>query len=214
MNVEEYLTEFYKLDNIEKEILKIARETCTPILSLSKAKILSSIVSIKSPDLCLEIGLGIGFSTYSILKELKSNAKLISLDKNFHRIDIFYEKVYKKFSNNLKDKLEVFPLDAFYVFEIYNNINKKFDFIFIDSQKRDYYYFFPFLINLTKKGSIILIDNITYNFQTFKNITDRSENYKKGIELVKKFIKLISSSQYFSCSFIPAGDGMALLVRL
>ena len=215
MNVENYLNQYYKLDEIEKTIIKLAEETGTPILSISKARILSFLVKIKNPKIALEIGLGIGFSTYSILNALDEKAKLISIDKNFHRIEIFYEKIYKKLLNKkIKEKLSVYPIDAFYAFEIFCSINKKFDFIFIDSQKRDYYFFYDYLIKLTKKGSIVVIDNITYNFQTFQKITDRSKKYLEGVKLVEKFLKKISSSRDFKAVYFPAGDGMCGLIRL
>ena len=214
MQIEDYLSQYYQLDDIEEMIVNIAKETKTPILSISKAKILSFLVKILKPKDCLEVGLGLGFSTYAILKELESNANLISIDKNFHRIDLFYEKIYKKFNKKLRRKLTVYPLDAFYIFEIFEKIDKKFDFIFIDSQKRDYYYFYDYLVNLTQKNSLILIDNITYNFQTFKKITERSEKYIEGIKLVEKFLKKISKSKKFKFTFFTNGDGMCCLIRL
>jgi len=214
MQIEDYLSQYYQLDEIEEIIINIAKETKTPILSISKAKILSFLVKILKPKDCLEVGLGLGFSTYAILKELESNANLISIDKNFHRIDLFYEKIYKKFNKKLRRKLTVYPLDAFYTFEIFEKIDKKFDFIFIDSQKRDYYYFYDYLVNLTQKNSLILIDNITYNFQTFKKITERSEKYIEGIKLVEKFLKKISKSKKFKFTFFTNGDGMCCLIRL
>ncbi len=214
MNVEEYLEKFYNLDKLEKLIINLANDTKTPILSLAKAKILGSLVKLKNPLNCFEIGLGIGFSTYQILKNLDDDSKLISIDKNFHRIEIFYERVYKNFNKELKRKLTVYPLDAFYCMDIFLNLNQKFDFIFIDSQKRDYFYFYDYLVSLTKKEALIVIDNITYNMQTFKTITRRSEKYLEGVALVEKFIDKVSNSKYFSVSFIPAGDGMCCLIRL
>ncbi len=214
MNVEEYLEKFYKLDDLEKLIINLANETKTPILTLSKAKILGLLVKLKNPSNCFEIGLGIGFSTYQILKNINENARLISIDKNFHRIELFFENIYKKFDLKLKKKLSVYPLDAFYCMDIFLNLNQKFDFIFIDSQKRDYFYFYDYFVNLTEKDALIVIDNITYNMQTFKEVTKRSEKYMEGVNLVKKFINKISNSEHFLNSFIPAGDGMCCLVKL
>ncbi len=214
MNVEDFLSQYYKLDKIEEKIIKLAQLTGTPILSLSKAKILSFLISLKKPINVFEIGLGIGFSTYSILKSLSEKSTLISIDKNFHRIELFYEEIYKYLPNKLRRKLNVYPVDAFYCMDIFSQIGKKFDFIFIDSQKRDYYYLYKYFLKITKKGSVILIDNITYNMQTFKKITERSKGYIEGIKLVKKFLIKISKTNEFSTTFIPAGDGMAVLVRL
>ena len=213
MNVEEYLSKFYSLDNIEKYIINLGKATKTPILSIPKAKVLSLLVKLKNPENSFEIGLGIGFSTYSILKSL-DKGKLISIDKNFHRIEIFYEKIYRKFNEAIKRKLTVYPVDAFYCMDIFCNLKKKFDFIFIDSQKRDYFYFYDYLLKLTKKGSLIVIDNITYNFQTFKKIDGRSKKYLEGVKLVEKFIQKVSYSNYFKVGFLPIGDGMCSLIRL
>ncbi len=213
MNIEKYFLSLYQFDEIEKLILKYADETCTPILSPIKSKILSNLILIKNPKNVFEIGLGIGFSTYSILKSLNNNSSLITIDKNFHRVEFFYEKIYKKLRKNFKKKLTVYPLDAIYVVDIFINIRKKFDFIFIDSQKRDYFNLIDLVIKIVNKKGIILIDNITYKHQIYNENPTRSEKYKEGIDLVDKFNKKIVSMSNFSVSFIPAGDGMALIIK-
>ena len=214
MKIEDYLLSLYKLDEIENFIIKLAKETVTPILSPLKCKILSTIVSLKKPKKCLEIGLGIGASTYAILKELDERSELISIDKNFHRVEIFYEKVYKKFPKEFREKLKVYPIDAIYVFEIFKSLNKKFDFIFIDSQKRDYYSFYPYLKILINQNGVIVIDNITYKEQIYKKLIERSEKYMEGVKLLDKFNRLMINDNEFNASFIPVEDGMGVFIKL
>ncbi len=214
MDLNNYLLSLYKFDEVENLIIEFAKKSKTPILSPLKGKILSFLVKLKNPKDCFEIGLGIGFSTYQILKSLSENSTLISIDKNFHRIDFFYENIYMKFPYKLRKKLKVFPLDCFYVMEIFKKMKKKFDFIFIDSQKRDYIKMIEYLKSILRKNGLCIVDNITYSKQILEIPTFRSLKYIEGIKLVDKFNKKISFSKDFLSCFIPVEDGMGLIIRL
>ncbi len=218
MEIQEYINTLYiehkYLDDIQKNILNYAKKEKIPFLSPVKVKILSSLIKIKRPEKVLEIGLGSGFSTYSILKSMNGNGELVSIDFNFFRVEYFFENIFKKLDNNLKRCLVVYPLDIFYVVKIYREIEKKFDFIFLDATKKDYLFLLPELENLLNVNGVLLCDNITYSEQTFRSVTDRSKNYLKGIEFLDEFNKRLLKTQSFYTSYIPVEDGMSLSVKI
>ncbi len=216
MNIQEYFNNFFKenLTFLEKEIIKLAKASKTPFLNELKAQFLETIVTIKSPLRVLEIGTGSGYSTYKILKALPNDAKLISIDYNFHRIDYFYENIFKKLPENLKDKLNIFPVESFYAIKIFQKIGETFDFIFIDAIKREYIQYFIEVDKILNKDGILLFDNISYNMQIINVEAKRSKNYLKGISLVNEFNKQLVLNKNYKTSLISIGDGMSLSVKI
>jgi predicted O-methyltransferase YrrM len=218
MNINQYITNLYKeniiLDDFEEKILRFAKENQIPALSVEKGKFLETVVSIKNPARSFEIGLGSGFSTYKILKSISDRSSLISTDFNFFRIDYFYENVYRYLPESFKRKISVYPLDAFYITEKFIEINRKFDFIFLDATKKDYLKLLNNLIKLLNENGVLLVDNISYKEQTFKTIAKRSEKYLKGVQLLHEFNRRLINDKKLSTTFIPIEDGMSLSVKI
>ncbi len=216
MDIEKYFIEFIKQNNekLENYIISSAKQYSIPYLDELKAQFLETAVKIKSPEKTLEIGLGSGYSTYKILKSLPTNGQLISIDYNFWRVEFFYENIFSKFSESLKNRVNVFPVDSFYALDLFININERFDFIFIDAMKKDYILYLDKVENLLNIGGVLIFDNITYNKQLINLEIKRSENYIKGINLVNKFNQKLIGNKKFITSFITIGDGLSFSVKI
>jgi caffeoyl-CoA O-methyltransferase len=216
MNIEKYFLDFLdqKDYGLEKEIINFAEHFEIPYLNRIKAQFLETVVRIKSPDKAFEIGTGSGYSTYKIIKSLPAKGRLVSIDYNFHRVECFYENIFSKFSVSLKNKLCVYPLESFYVIDIFQRIGEKFDFIFVDAVKRDYVKYLIELEKLLNINGILIFDNITYNKQIIDRSAKRSENYIKGIKLVDEFNRKLISNKNLLTSFIAIGDGLSFSVKI
>ncbi len=201
-------------DQFEHHIIEYAKSENIPYLSPEKGKFLSFITKLKNPFKCLEIGLGSGYSTYKILKSLGKNGKLISIDFNFFRVELFYENIFKKLPKSLQKKISVYPLESFYVLDKLIETNEKFDFIFLDATKRDYFNYYKILPDILNNKGILIVDNITYSKQTFHLETKRSKNYIEGIKLIEKANKYLLGMDNFETVFLPVGDGISISIKL
>ncbi len=218
MDISEYIGTLYKdskIDTFEESIINYALASEIPFLSKEKGRVLSMITRLKNPKKVLEIGLGSGYSTYIILRGINKSSKLISIDSNFFRVDAFYENIFKKLPNHLQTKLQVYPLNAFYVIEKLKEVEERFDMIFLDAGKRDYLEYLKNLVNLLNKGGVLVVDNITYLKQTFKEgDIKRSKNYLEGIKLTHQANIFMANLNNFETIFIPIGDGISISFKL
>ena len=201
-------------DQFENYIIEYAKSENIPYLAPEKGKLLSFITKLKNPLKCLEIGLGSGYSTYLILNSLSRNGKLTSIDFNFFRVELFYDNIFKKLPKSLQNKISVLPLDSFYVLEKLIEINEKFDLIFLDATKRDYFKYYQILPNLLNNKGILIADNITYSEQTFHPEAKRSKNYLEGIKLIEEANKYLLDMDNFETVFLPIGDGISISLKL
>jgi O-methyltransferase len=158
---------------------------------------LSFLIKIFSIKNIIEIGTYTGTSTLYMAKALPIDGQITSLDKNPEWTRIarnFWEKgeVSHKINLMLGDALP--SLDTL--------PDNKFDFVFIDADKKNYEaYFEKSLKKLVKNGHFI-IDNICLNGKLALESDDK---------LVKKLIKFYSSLKNdtrITITFLPIHDGM------
>lgn len=158
---------------------------------------LSFIIRAFSIKNIIEIGTYTGTSTLYMAKALPKNGKITTLDKNPEWTKIaqnFWQKagVLSKINLMLGDALQ--SLDTL--------PDNKFDFVFIDADKKNYEaYFEKSLKKLVKNGHFV-IDNICLNGKLALESDDK---------LVKKLISfyiLLKNDDRISIAFLPIHDGM------
>ncbi|WP_212113319.1 O-methyltransferase [Candidatus Shikimatogenerans silvanidophilus] len=174
--IEKYIKNYtikepFYLKKIKKKMKKITKHYNMSIGSY-QGRILSLISKIKQPKYILEIGTFIGYSTLCLYEGLKKNGLLITIEinENFNKIS---KKIFKKlkFNNKIKSILG----DAK---KIITKLPYKFDLVFIDADKKNYYNYFNLVINKVNKKGIIISDNTFFFGKIF--------NKKKIIEMKKK----------------------------
>ena len=143
----------------------------------------------------LELGSFIGIST-SIIGSIKTRVTSIELNKEF-------VSIAKK--NSKATILNDYVIGSM---EDLVKIKKKFDFIFADAGKEDYYRYMHYFDKLIAKRGIILFDDIFFHGdvindppQTFKGIGVR--NFLNNIKIDNKYYKLV----------LPIGNGVLLMIR-
>lgn len=165
-----------------------------PIIHDDSIRYISQLINNHKFSSILEIGSGLGYSSYFILKE--TNAKsIISLEKNVENFKY------------IKQNLSVLPIDFINVDAFIYEPNSKFDLIFIDGPKNKQEKLFEkYSLFLNKKG-IIIIDNISMNNLKKKIETNRIKNLINKNEIFKEFL---ISQKHWNISFLEIGDGLAI----
>ena len=185
-----------------EKILKELEKTRKDFWNLDRdcASFLYELLLIKNAKKVLEIGTSNGYSGIWILKALEiTKGKLTTIE--------FWEKrqscARKYFSSlSLNDYVEPKIGSAVVVLEdlldeIKHNKREKYDFIFIDANKKEYLDYFKLADKMLDHKGVILADNILSHKEKVKNYTE----------------ELFNNSNYFS-TVLEIGTGMMLSVKI
>lgn len=176
-------------DDKTEEILSLLEKTRTEFWNLDRecANFLNTLIKINKSKNVLEIGTSNGYSGIWILKALKeTKGKLTTIEfwekrqstarKNFAFCapDVLCEPKIGSAIVVLEDILD----------EIKKNKREKFDFIFIDANKKEYIDYFRLVDKMLVEGGIILADNILSHYEKVEDYVENlfnNPNYQSQI---------------------------------
>lgn len=176
-------------DETTENVLKSLEKTREDFWNLDResANFLNLLIKINNSKRVLEIGTSNGYSGIWILKALKETLGSLTTIE-------FWEKrqsVARKNFNICVPEVEVIPKigSAIVILEdLKDDIEKgkidKFDFVFIDANKKEYISYFKLVDEMLKPKGIILADNILSHKEKVKDYVDnlfQNENYQSQI---------------------------------
>jgi len=204
---EKYLNSFEKKkDSLLSDIEEYAEQNDVPILYKSAALLLEQLIVMNKPQRVLEIGTAIGYSTIRIARKLGRNAVIHTVEKSKDNIAIAKEN-FKK--SGLENKIKLLEGDAL---RILPQLNKKYDFIFLDADKEDYKRLFDYSMVLLKKGGVIFIDNLLWKGYVASNKIP--SKYKRSTNIIKDFNWIFMNQPSLSSTILPVGDGVGIGVKI
>ena len=189
-------------DKTTEEILSNLEKTKNSFWNLDRecANFLNTLIKIKNAKNVLEIGTSNGYSGIWILKALKeTKGKLTTVEywekrqsvarANFLKCvpEVYAESKIGAAVIVLEDMLD----------EIKQNKTQKFDFVFIDANKKEYIEYFELIDKMINKGSVILADNIL-------------THYKK----VEDYVNALFDNPSYQSQILPFGAGMMLSYKI
>lgn len=185
-----------------KELEIYAKENNIPIIDKEASELLSILVNIKRPKKILEIGTAIAYSAILMAKAFPES-KIYTIERDPKMIALAKENIRKSELNNIY----LIQGDAL---DILEDLNYKFDLIFIDGAKGQYEKFFKLIKELTEANCLIVSDNIL-----FRNLELNEENkrYKTIINRMKEYIKYLYSLEEYKTSILNIGDGIGLTIK-
>ncbi len=204
---QKYLQKFIQEeDSLILEMEKFASEKSVPILSSDSALFLEQLVTITCPKRVLEIGTAIAYSSIRIARMLRKKGIVHTIEKSEDNIKLATEFAKR---SGYEDKIKIIPGDAL---DILPTLNKKYDFIFLDSDKEDYKRLFEYSMILLKKGGIIFIDNLLWH--GYAGSKEVPNEYKNSTRLIREFNKLFTSQANLKTSILPIGDGIGIGIKI
>lgn len=189
-------------DKTTEEILSNLEKTKNSFWNLDRecANFLNTLIKIKNAKNVLEIGTSNGYSGIWILEALKeTKGKLTTVEywekrqsvarANFLKCvpEVYAESKIGAAVIVLEDMLD----------EIKQNKREKFDFVFIDANKKEYIEYFELIDKMINKGSVILADNIL-------------THYKK----VEDYVNALFDNPSYQSQILPFGAGMMLSYKI
>ena len=206
--ISEKLTEYISRNsNIEPEILaRLNQETHQKILKprmLSghiQGRFLSIISKMKSPSTILEIGTYTGYGTLCLSEGLKEDGKIFTIDRNEELLKI-QNKYFEE--SGKRDKIIQLTGDAK---EILNDLNEKYDLVFIDADKENYIEYFKQVSGRLNKNGIIISDNVLWSGKVLDSSLEKDEETNALVN----FNKILNEDKRFETVILPLRDGISI----
>lgn len=177
-----------------------AEKRDVPSVSKSVGKLLSFFAGLYKPKSVLELGCGIGVAAKFILQRV--NCRYTGVDNNQERIEIA-----KKF-------LSEYENISFFNERVENFLTKtdeKYDFIFVDSIKKDYEKIWYLLKPVLHDRALIIFDDMFLYGYVFQEDSEIPLKYREGVRLVRRFIKNIKVELGNDVTFFPIENGVMVI---
>ena len=173
-------------------IEKMTEREFLPIIGPDKGQVLVKVIRDSKPKRILEIGTLIGYSAILMAKELPADACLTTIEIHAGEAKLARENIEKA---KLLPKIDVIVGDAL---EIIPKLTGKFDVVFIDAAKEEYYDYLKLIEKKLHKGSVVVADNA-------------------GIfaDQMKKYLEYVRTSGRYTSEYKSFGeDGVEVSVKL
>ena len=152
---------------------------------------------------CLEVGVFTGYSSLCISSAIEDDSRLTVIDNNNEYLDI--AKKYWKLAN-VVEKINVIKKDALEALsELKSNLDKQFDFAFIDADKANYVKYYDLILPLMSRGGILCIDNTLWKGRVYD--LDNQTDSTQAIRLLNQKIK---NDKRVEHSILTIYDGMTI----
>ena len=158
-----------------KEIGKMTEKKFLPIIGPDKGRVLVKVIHDSKPKRILEIGTLIGYSAILMAKELPADACLTTIEIHTGEAKLARENIEKA---KVPPKIGVIVGNAI---EIIPKLTGKFDMVFIDASKEEYYDYLKLIERKLHKGSVVVADNagiFAYQMKEYMEYVRTSGKYK------------------------------------
>jgi caffeoyl-CoA O-methyltransferase len=203
---EKYISSFRKTqDDLLVEMEEYAKENKVPILSWQSAEFIEQLVLITNPKRVLEIGTAIAYTSIRIAKNFKKKSILHTIELSENNIKKAKEFIER---SEIGEKIKLIEGDALNVMP---RLKKKYDLIFLDSDKEDYKRLFDYSMVLLKRGGVIVVDNLLW--QGYVAASKVPANYKASTQHIREFNKIFIEQPNLRATILPIGDGLGLGIK-
>ncbi len=164
-----------------------------------QGRLLSMISKLKQPEQILEIGTFTGYATLCLAEGLAVGGTIHTIDKNdeHQAIQNKYFKVSgygEQIKQYLGDAMEIVP-----------RINKEFDLVFIDADKKNYPKYFDIIFPKMKKGGLILSDNVLW----YGKVLNENEKDKET-RAIQTYNEILKNHPSIEVIILPVRDGISM----
>ncbi len=183
---------------------KYARLNHIPVLLDESVRFLADFVKKGQFKNILEIGTAIGYSG-SVMLLASKQANLTTIEINQES----FNKATETFNNlGLNQRVNQILGDGFEEIVKLNNLEQKFDLIFLDGPKGQYLKYYPVLLNMLCDGGCLLVDNVLFHGMV-RSKQDVGHKKRAMVTKLRKFMQEIETREDLQTTIHEIGDGIA-----
>ncbi|HNW67922.1 MAG TPA: O-methyltransferase [Bacteroidales bacterium] len=165
---------------------------------------LSFISRLLRPTSILEIGTYTGYAALCLAEGLSPDGTLDTIE-----IDEELEDIIQKYFNQSRYKEQII-LHIGDARTIIPTLNKKWDLVFIDAEKKEYFDYYEAILPHIQQGGIILIDNVLWSGKVIQEVKENDKDTQSIID----FNKYIQNDQRVRNLLLPLRDGIMIIEKL
>lgn len=189
------------------DIRKQAEEKAIPIIRRETGYFLRWLLTVKKPTSILEIGTAVGYSALYMLHYAPSNASIVTIETDQHRIKLARNNIKKA---GAQERITLFEGDAAVILP---RLQGAFEWIFLDAAKAQYIVFLPQLLRLLSPEGILVTDNILQDGDTMQSRFAVCRRDRTIHKRMREYLYAITHEAVLETDMIPIGDGVAVSVR-
>lgn len=193
--------------DILAEIEEFAHKEDVPIIRKEMESFLKVMLNIKKPLRILELGTAVGYSAILMSGCIREDAIIDTIENYDKRIPIARENIKKAGKEHIINLIEG---DALNVIE---NMQEKYDFIFMDAAKAQYINYLPHIVRLMNDGAILITDNVLQegDITESRYLVERRDRTIHS--RVREFINAVKNHEQLETTIVPIGDGITMSVK-
>jgi predicted O-methyltransferase YrrM len=205
MNIDDYILQH--IDPEPEYLTRLNRETwirmLNPIMCSGhlQGRVLSMLCKMIQPVHALELGTFTGYSALCIAESLPENGELDTIESD----DELEEFILRNFEKTpFEDKINLLIGNAL---DIIPTLDKTYDLVFIDADKREYEAYYEAVLPKIRQGGFILADNTLWSGKVVEKV-HQNDQQTLGIS---RFNELIATDNRVEKVILPLRDGLTLI---
>lgn len=167
-------------------------------------KFLEMVTKMISPSRVLEIGTFTGYSTITISRGLAPGGTIDSIEINDELEDLIREGYEKA---GITDRVRLIFGD---VMQVLPTLEKGYDLIYLDANKREYPDYFKAAVGLLRRGGYILADNVLWDGKVY----EESQSMDAQTCGIREFNRIVAEDPRVENVIIPLRDGLNIIRKL
>lgn len=213
MIVDERMSAF--IDSMDKgntpflnEIEKYALETQVPIIRKSMQSLLKFLLAYAKPKKILEVGTAIGFSALLMSEYAPQGCHITTIEKYEKRIPIAREN-FKRAGK--EEAITLLEGDAT---EILQQMEGRYDVIFMDAAKGQYINFLPDILRLLAPGGLLISDNVLQDGDIIESRFAVTRRNRTIHARMRDYLYELKHHPQLETVILPVGDGVTLSTKI
>lgn len=166
-----------------------------------QGRMLKMFCRMMNPKYILEIGTYTAYATLCLAEGVDDDAEIHTIEVNDELEDFILKHLHK---SKLKDKIHLHIGDAM---EIIPQIDRTFDLVFIDANKRHYIEYYNLIFDKVRPGGLIIADNTLWDGHVLET-PKPSDKQTIGIQ---QFNDMIAKDDRVEKVILPIRDGLTLI---
>ncbi|MDD6004826.1 MAG: O-methyltransferase [Firmicutes bacterium] len=187
------------------DLKQFAKDNHVPIIQDGGLDfLLKTIKKINAKDI-LELGSAIGYSAISMAR-LSDDIHIDTIERD--------QKMYEEALKNVKDAALDNQITLNFM-DIRDYVpSKKYDLIFVDAAKGQYYNYLNQFIDYLKEDGVMFFDNMVFHGLTKDPDAIKNRNTRSLVKKINKFKELVKEDSRFDIIlYEDIGDGILILTR-
>lgn len=205
LNIEQYiLSRIDEEGDLLKQLNRDAHVNLLKPRMLSghlQGRMLKMFCRMVQPKYILELGTYTAYATLCLAEGAVDDAEIHTIEVNDELEDFILKYLHK---TKLRDKIHLHLGDAM---EIIPKIDKVFDLVFIDANKRHYIEYYNLIFDKVRPGGLIIADNTLWDGHVLE-VAKSSDKQTIGIQ---EFNDMIANDDRVEKVILPVRDGLTMI---